>query len=103
MDRYIGLDVHASSCTLAIVGPSGRKIGSQVVETSGRALTKALRAIPKPRHLCFEEGTQSAWLYEVLSPHVDELIVTQPTRSRGPKSDQSTTHWPWPSPFVRGL
>ena len=88
MDRYSGLDVHASSCTLAIVGPSGRRIGSHLVETSGRALTKALRAIPKPRHLCFEEGTQSAWLYEVLSPHVDELIVTQPTRSRGPKSDQ---------------
>ena len=68
MDRYIGLDVHASSCTLAVVGPSGRKLGSQVLETNGRALVEALRAIPRPRHVCFEEGTQSAWLYEVLSP-----------------------------------
>jgi transposase len=38
--------------------------------------------------VCFEEGTQSAWLYEVLSPHADELVVTQATTSRGQKSDQ---------------
>ncbi len=30
MDRYIGLDVHASSCTLAVVGPSGKRLGTQV-------------------------------------------------------------------------
>jgi len=35
-----------------------------------------------------EEGLQSAWLYETLSPHVDELVVTGITTSRGPKSDR---------------
>ena len=25
MDRYVGLDAHASSCTLAVVGPSGKR------------------------------------------------------------------------------
>ena len=35
-----------------------------------------------------EEGLQSAWLYETLSPHVDELVVAGITRSRGPKSDK---------------
>jgi hypothetical protein len=37
MDRYIGLDVHANSCTVAIVGPSGRRpfAGGQ---TNGAAL-----------------------------------------------------------------
>ena len=39
------------------------------------------------KHLCLEEGTQSAWLYEILSPHVDELVVTGITQSRGQKSD----------------
>ena len=38
MDRYIGLDAHASSCTLAVVGPSGKRLGSHVVETNARAL-----------------------------------------------------------------
>ncbi len=32
-------------------------------------------------------GTQSAWLYDLLRPHVDELVVTSVRGSRGPKSD----------------
>jgi Transposase len=87
MDRYIGMDVHAMSCTVCIVGPSGRQLKSDVVETNGQALVEYLRAIPRPRHLCFEEGTQSAWLHEILSPHVDELVVVGVTESRGAKSD----------------
>jgi hypothetical protein len=75
MDRYIGIDSHASSCTLAVVGPSGRKLSQQVVETNASGLVGAIRSIPRPRHLCLEEGTHSAWLHEILSPHVDELGV----------------------------
>jgi very-short-patch-repair endonuclease len=61
------MDVHAMSCTLTIVGPSGRQLKSDVIETNGQALIEYLRAIPQPRHLCFEERTQSAWLHEILS------------------------------------
>jgi hypothetical protein len=35
-----------------------------------------------------EEGLQSAWLYETLSPHVDEIVVAGIAQSRGPKSDK---------------
>jgi hypothetical protein len=87
MERYIGLDAHASSCTLGIVGPSGKRLGSHVVETNARALIEVLRAIPRNRHVCLEEGTLSGWLYEVLEPHVEELVVTGVRKSRGPKSD----------------
>jgi transposase len=38
--------------------------------------------------LIFEEGTQSAWLYETLARHVDEIVVTGVGRSRGPKDDR---------------
>jgi transposase len=87
MDRYIGLDVHAQSCTLAVVGPSGRRLKSQVLETNGRVLVAAVQSIPGRLHLCLEEGTQSAWLHELLSPHVEELVVTFPTQRKGPKDD----------------
>jgi transposase len=74
---------------VAVVGPSGRRLGSQVVETNGQALIEQLRTIPRPRHLCFEEGVQSAWLHEILSPHVDELVVTGISAKRnGQKDDQ---------------
>ncbi len=41
MDRYIGLDAHASSCTLGIVGSSGKRLGSHVVDTNARALSRS--------------------------------------------------------------
>ena len=44
--------------------------------------------IPGHKHLVFEEGLQSAWLYETLSPHVDETVVARVAQSRGPKSDK---------------
>lgn len=89
MERYIGLDVHAQSCTLAIVGPSGKRLGSKVVETNAAALIRALTEVPGHKHLCLEEGTQSAWLHEVLEPHVAELVVTVPKATKGTKSDEA--------------
>ena len=41
MDRYIGLDVHASSCRLGVVGPSGKPLGSHVVGTNARTLSRS--------------------------------------------------------------
>jgi transposase len=87
MDRYIGLDAHAASCTLAIVGPSGRRLREQVVETNGEALIGAIRSIGGQRHLCIEEGELSTWLYELLRPHVARVVVAQAMREVGPKSD----------------
>ena len=54
MDRYIGLDSHASSCTVAVIGPSGRKLQCQVIETNAKALINFIRTIPKNRRLIFE-------------------------------------------------
>ena len=88
MERYIGLDAHGTSCTFGVLGPSGRKLRRDVVETSGAALVSYLRSIPGRKHLCLEEGTQSAWLYEILSPHVVEIVVAGITESRGQKSDE---------------
>jgi transposase len=88
MERYLGLDVHAASCTLAVISEKGRKLRDFPVETNGQALVDAVRMIPGHKHLVFEEGLQSAWLYETLGPHVDELVVAGVTQSRGPKSDK---------------
>ena len=87
MDRYIGLDVHATTTTMAIIGPSGKRIGTKVVETNGKALVEALRAVPGARHVCLEECIQAEWLWEVLKPHSDEIVVTMAPESHGQKSD----------------
>jgi len=87
MDRYVGVDAHAESCTLGVIGPSGKRLKSMVVETNGQALLEAVRSIPGRVHLCLEEGTQSAWLHELLSAHVEELVVVMPAESKGAKDD----------------
>jgi transposase len=88
MRRYIGLDVHAASCTLAVISQAGKRLKDFPVETNGEALVEAIRMIPGRKHLVFEEGLQSAWLYETLSPHVDETVVAGITESRGQKDDR---------------
>jgi transposase len=89
MDRYIGLDVHAASTTFAVIGDSGKRLGTHIVETNGQALVEQLKSIPGKRHVCLEEGTQSAWIYEILSPHAEEVVVAMVPESRGQKSDES--------------
>ena len=59
MERYLGLDVHAASCTLAVISEKGRKLRDFPVETNGQALVEAVRMIPGHKHLVFEEGLQS--------------------------------------------
>jgi len=88
MARYIGLDVHDASCTMAVVGTSGIKLAVHVVETNAKLLTDLLKTIARPRYLIFEEGTHSAWLYETLAPHVDETVVTAKQKTRGNKGDE---------------
>ena len=92
MERYIGLDVHAASTTLAVVSHTGKRLKDFPVETNGRALIEAIRIIPGQKHLVLEEGTQSAWLQETLSPYVTELVVAGVTQSRGQKSDTSDAY-----------
>jgi transposase len=73
---------------VAVVGPSGKRLQSQVIETNAQALINFLLTIPGNRHLCTEEGTHANWLYEVLSPHVQEMVVARVRENRGPRSDQ---------------
>lgn len=88
MDRYVGLDVHAKSTTVAVILASGKRWKSYLVETNGQCLVEAIRLIPGRLHVCLEEGTHSTWLHQLLSPHVEELVVTVPEKSRGSKSDE---------------
>jgi transposase len=90
MDKYAGMDVHATSCTLVVVSSTGKKLQSKVVETKGNALVEAVKGIGGQVHLCIEEGTQSGWLYEVLHHRVKEFIVVgvPEKKQRGQKNDE---------------
>ncbi len=86
MERYIGLDVHTQSCTMAVIGSSGRRLRSMVLETNAKVLVESLRSLGGSCRLCVE-GLHCEWLYEVLEPHVEELVVIQPQPRQGTKND----------------
>ena len=50
--------------------------------------------IPGHKHLVFEEGLQSAWLYETLNPHVDELVVGGDHAEPRAEERQARCLWP---------
>jgi transposase len=87
MDRFIGLDAHSSSCTFGVLNEKGKTLKTQVVETNGQSLVEFVRLIPGTRRLCLEECEQSQWLHEILSPHVDELVIVFGEKTRGNKND----------------
>jgi len=91
MERFIGIDVHAASCTVAVVGPTGKRLRCDVVETHGKTLITHLQGIAGTKRVCIEEGTQAEWLYEILSPHVEEVAVmnVRGMPSTDDKSDES--------------
>jgi transposase len=89
MERYIGLDVHAASCTAAIMDARGKRLGAHVIETNGESLVKFLATQPGKAKLCMEEGTQSEWLYQVLSPHVVEILVIRVGETSGPPGQKN--------------
>jgi transposase len=88
MDRYIGVDAHAATCTLGVISDSGKRLKSIVVETNGTAIVEAVKLIPGRLHVCIEEGTQSEWLHELLTPHVEEVVVVVAPKATGAKDDQ---------------
>jgi transposase len=92
MERYLGADVHAASTTFCVIDASGRQIRRDVIETNGKALVGYLQSLAGNLHVCIEEGEWSQWLYEILSPHVAELVVYRGEWRPGQKSDAIDAH-----------
>ena len=66
---------------------TGKRLTTSVVDTSEDALVALMRGFNGARHVCFEEGTSSGWIHDVLLPHAVELVCCMPAKRHGPKSD----------------
>jgi transposase len=55
---------------------------------------EAIKGIPGRRHVCLEEGTQSAWVHGLLEPHAEEVVVAMPEkRPKGAPKDDARDAW----------
>src|SRR5215468_524912 len=90
--KYIGMDVHTESISIAVRNSAGKLVMESVIETKASVILQFFNGLSGELHVTFEEGSAAAWLYDLLKPHVARLLVCNPRRNAllkvGNKSDR---------------
>jgi transposase len=90
--KYIGMDVHKEAIVIAVLNESEKLVMESVIETKASSILQFLHGLRGELHVTWEEGTWAAWLYDLLQPHVQHIVVCNPRRNallkEGSKSDK---------------
>jgi transposase len=90
--KYVGMDVHRESISIAVMNSAGKIVLECVVETKASIILQFIDGLRGDLHVTFEEGTWAAWLYDLLKPHVTRIVVCDPRKNasmkQGNKSDK---------------
>src|SRR5262249_14602224 len=79
--KYIGMDVHKESISIAVRNAGGKIAMESVIETKANTILEIIDGLRGEGHVTLEEGTWSEWLYDLLKPHVRKLVVCDPRRN----------------------
>jgi transposase len=94
--KYIGMDVHKESISIAVMNSVGKVVMECVIETKASTVLQFIDGLRGDLHVTLEEGTWAAWLYDLLKPHVTEVVVCNPRKAAllkdGSKSDRIDAH-----------
>jgi transposase len=89
--KYVGMDVHKVITVIVVLNAAGQVESRTQVKTKADNLRDFFRGLSGRVEVAFEEGTQSAWLYQLLKPLVAEVTVCDPRHNKligdGNKSD----------------
>ena len=91
-EKYIGMDVHQATISVAVMDSRGKLIMESIVETKAATILEFLQGLRGSLSVTFEEGTSAAWLHDLLKPHVSHVVVCDPRKNAllkdGSKSDR---------------
>src|SRR2546421_5162033 len=91
-EKYIGLDVHQATISVAVMDPRGKVVMESILETKASTILEFFAGLRGTLSVTFEEGTWAAWLYDLLKPHVAKVVVCNPRKNAllkdGNKSDR---------------
>ena len=82
--KYIGLDVHQSTISAAVLNADGKLVMQSVLATHATAILDLVQGLRGTLYVTFEEGTHSAWLYDLLVRRVAKLVVCNPRKKQRP-------------------
>lgn len=81
MTKYIGLDIHSSTCSFCVVNNEGEILDQREIVSNGRLLIDYIQSVEGHKKLALEECELSAWAHELFVNRVDELIVCDPVKN----------------------
>ena len=95
-EKYIGLDVHQATISVAVLDSTGKLVMESILETKAATILDFFAGLRGTLSVTFEEGTWAAWLYDLLKQHVAKLVVCNPRKNAllkdGNKSDRIDAH-----------
>jgi hypothetical protein len=80
-EKYIGMDVHAATISVAVMNAQGKVLMECVLESKAGTILEFIQGLRGTLALTFEEGTMAAWLPDLLKPHVSRLVVCDPPKN----------------------
>jgi len=91
--KYIGLDVHQATISVAVLDSSGKLVMEAILETKAETILQFIHGLRGSLRVTLEEGTCAAWLHDVLKPNVAQVLVCDPRKNAlikaGNKSDRT--------------
>src|ERR1700732_3966118 len=79
--KYIGMDVHKESISIAVRNGAGKIVMECVIETKASMILQFIDGLRGDLQVTFEEGTSAGWLYDLLKPHVTKIVVCDPRKN----------------------
>ena len=79
--KYIGLDVHQTTISAAVLDSTGKLVMESILETKAATILQFAHGLRGSLHVAFEEGTCAAWLHDLLKPHVTKVLVCDPRKN----------------------
>jgi hypothetical protein len=84
-EKYIGLDVHQATISVAVLDSTGKLVMESILETKAATILQFFAGLRGTLAVTFEEGTWAAWLYDRMSR--ERLMYSVGTGPPEEKSD----------------
>jgi Transposase len=84
--KYIGLDVHQATISVAVLDSASKLVMEAILETKAETILQFIHGLRGSLHVTFEEGTCAAWLHDLLKPHVAEVLVCDSRKNASMKA-----------------
>jgi hypothetical protein len=66
-DKYVGMDVHQATISVAVLDSSSKLVMESIIETKAATILQFVHGLRGNLHVTFEEGTSAAWLFDLLA------------------------------------